>query len=339
MYNVPRDFGLPPLFFRILFIFSGFFYLLLADSYFILKAANPISTLNFASKFALPDTIRSSKKSTKEEGVFLASLSPAMLRRGQTEGVLYHALTTQLYGNYNTNDTTFRFSQLSQIGQVNIGIFRSGQLNLGLTAMYNHYFTSSDIKKSVFALFGGDSQTANLTSVPMLAFNTRVMPLPNLPELSLQVQALLPGLANTATRSATNTERLYTTINATFYQQFKPWIMLFAQAGLGKQWQNNLRKQTSFALPAALYTVFTLKQQRWYAYLGAQYTARYDKSTTGWFLLSRQLSLSPGLQYKNKRWLLFCQFDKPLQQELSSQSIRALKNSYWMAGLGLRVLF
>ncbi len=285
---------------------------------------------HFAADTLLGDTLNPG-------GIFFSNLAPAVINSGEWEFNFFNALSTLKYRDNNDPSGVGRSSRLDQIAQAWHNPFKGNNLNIGLEVRAAHQISDADEGGSPFRALGGDAVHA----LSALGLGVRVKPFRSLPELNIQSSLVFPVAGDELVRQQLGVDRTAWSVQGVFYQQFRPWLYVFAVAGAVTQFKNDTREQTSLTIPAGLYFVAALQQQRWYLIPSLSCAAGYNyvKADNGFNLVNTSFLYGIGVQYRPApEWSIGLQLDRNIHQGPDNAPDRIIGGSLNQISLGLRYL-
>ncbi len=281
---------------------------------------------------------------------FYSAVSPVILEKDDIEIYMFNSLvsfwdglyqySSVLNGNYIADRR--RFSSMDNVLRVSYGFSESKRWDLGATIQYRQVRLDNEARSSPFRVFEGDSFSGNSErGFTRLGLQVRWMPLPKIPELTLQSSLRFPIAKNEQLKTDLGAQRMSFDLNATWYNEVLAQTFLFLQTGWTTRFKNDLR---DYATHHALGSVFLVKgffNQKIYVFPSLTYFNSMEQFNKGGRLYQTnyQLLWGGGIQYQpTTQMSIFTQFQAPFILESGSEVSEWIKDSYTAFSLGFRVL-
>lgn len=274
---------------------------------------------------------------TLNPGIVISNLAPVVINGGEWEFNLFNTLSTLKLRDMNDPDGVARSSRLDQIGRVWYNPFQSNFINFGLELRAAHQVLDADETSGPFGVFNDEA----IHSLGSIGLGARLKPVRTLPEFNIQTSLTFPVEGDAFTRQQLGFDRTAWTVQGVFYQQFQPWLYVFATAGAVYQFRNEDRDQTSLTIPAGLYFVTVLKERKWYLIPSLSYASslNYIKADSGFTRVRTSFLYGVSVQFlPADAWSIGLSLDRSIKEGPSNAPLRIVKGSYNQISLGVRYL-
>jgi hypothetical protein len=239
----------------------------------------------------------------------------------------------------------YRFSSFDQLLRVSYGFSRSGRWDLGAEFYYNHRRIDDEARSSPLRVFETESSPTVRSDrgLSQIGLRARVVPLMNLPELTIQATYHLPMVREDTLAQFLGVQRPQLGIGAGFYQNFNSTVWYFLQFDWRSRLANNELDRSSHFVNGSGYLVFDLTAaRRWFVFPGLSYATGLQANAKGGQLrqTSRQVLAGLGLQYQTDGGTLSLTLNGqlPLLLESGNSTVTWVRDSYSSYTLGLRFL-
>ncbi|MBK7872489.1 MAG: hypothetical protein IPJ74_18330 [Saprospiraceae bacterium] len=285
-----------------------------------------------------------------------SGLSPLMVQPRQVEILFFNALSTQK--NQRLPETSpgelSRGTSLQHILQITYGVSEGGRFNLGFDLHYLHYRLDANVDNSPFKVLKSTASDTLVTdpnndAILALSFHTlskagvrfRLVPVWNLPELTLQGGVLFPASYQApSTRRALDIARSEFWVQGNFYQLIGEGLYGFAGLGAIVKLPSNAQKQTTLTPLANVIVAKEIPGDLLIVFAQTAFNASFNKQyKAGLSNTNYQLILGLGAQVKfSERFSLSAEFQKPVVNDYKSFTSTPVNGSQNNFSINLRYI-
>lgn len=285
-----------------------------------------------------------------------SGLSPLLVQPRQVEILFFNALSTQK--NQRLPETSpgelSRGTSLQHILQITYGVSESGRFNLGFDLHYLHYRLDANVDNSPLRVLKSTASDTVVTDpnnedILALSFHTlskaglrfRLVPVWNLPELTLQGGVLFPASYQApSTRRALDIARTELWIQGNFYQLIGEGLYGFAGLGAFVKLPSNAQKQTTLTPLANVIMAKEIPGDLLILFAQTAFNASFNKQyKAGLSNTNYQLILGVGAQVKfSENLSLSAEFQKPVVNDYKSFTSEVVSGSQNNFSINLRYI-
>lgn len=284
-----------------------------------------------------------------DDEFFLGSISPVVLGKDVTEinfvnslnsfWIAYHEFIPSFNGT-RIGDRS-RFSRFDQLLRVSHGFSNNGRWDIGADFRVVHTRLDEEAKSSPLRVLGGDTDSGKSNrSLASIGLRTRIMPLEDVPELTLQGTFHYPIGKDPEIRRRIGVDRSQVGVMATYFQNLNSSTFYFLQGEWNVFLASDDHDQSTHLSALNGYLVFGIMEKQFFIFPGLTYVNSFQNyPSVGLKRINQQLYGGLGGQWQVGETIglsLFLQ--RPFIFESGSQFSEWVRESYSSVTIGVRVL-
>ena len=236
----------------------------------------------------------------------------------------------------------YRYSRADHILRVSRGFSKSGRWDLGADIAYTRIRYDDEARSSPFRVYNNAYDSGETHSgVSYLGVQTRVMPFPNVPELTLRAGYGFPVARTEEQRLNLNAQRSLLYLGALFSERIGQNLIAQAQSDFRTYFRNSENDRTLIVPSLSGNFLFEIGEH-WYILSGLSYYITFQQSFKGasFLLANQQMYGSLGVIYRpNSIFNLVLSGQLPFIFESGSSHSIWVRESYFGLNLGFRFIF
>jgi len=234
----------------------------------------------------------------------------------------------------------YRYSRADHILRASYGFSKSGRWDLGADINYTRIRSDDEARSSPFRAYTNDETTHS--GVSYVGLQTRVIPLPNVPELMLRAGYGFPVARTEEQRLNLNAQRSVLYLGALYSERMGPNLLAQAQGDFRTYFRNSENVRTLLVPTLSGYLIFLLPGEKWHILSGLSYNITFQQSFEGAKFLkaNQQLYGSLGVIWRpNPILSIVFSSQIPFIFDSGSSHSEWVPESYFGLNLGFRFIF